>query len=43
VLSDAALQERLAAGALGRARAFTADRMMADIEAVYAEVLSRRQ
>ena len=43
VISDAALRQRLAAGALHRAQEFTADRMMADIDAVYAEVLSRRR
>jgi glycosyltransferase involved in cell wall biosynthesis len=43
VLSDTALRQRLAAGALCRAKAFTADRMMSDIDAVYATVLSRRR
>ncbi|MFO7697524.1 MAG: glycosyltransferase [Anaerolineae bacterium] len=42
LIQDRSLRTRLAAGALERARLFTADRMLADIAAVYADVLERR-
>lgn len=40
LLQDAALRESLAAGARQRAELFTAERMLAEIEALYGEVLS---
>ncbi|NLT72867.1 MAG: glycosyltransferase [Chloroflexi bacterium] len=42
VLDDPALRARLANGALARARAFTAERMLSDVEGVYARVLKER-
>ncbi len=42
LVGDAELRQRLAAGALQRAQAFTAERMLHDIEDVYAQVLRGR-
>jgi len=41
LLRDPALRARLAAGALARSELFDADRMVADIEAVYRQILGR--
>jgi len=41
VVQDGALRRRLAAGARQRAEAFTAERMLAEIERVYAEALAQ--
>lgn len=41
LVQDGALRQRLAAGARQRAETFTAERMLAEIEQVYAEVLAQ--